>query len=406
MIKMLLVLGSLLIVAVIVVLLARLFQHRRNVQRDDENEQWYQQRLQELQDDLHHQRIDQQEYQWAQAELDKTFVNDTRDIEEQVDWRPAKPWALVVALVVIAGGFYAVFGSWHYQQQQQQALEQLPELGKKVLQQQQQVDVETLQTFAKGLRQQLQQKGDDPVAWWIYAGLMTDLEQYDQANTAFERSLKLDPKRVGTLISYARFLLQTRADGNLQEAGQLLARALQQEPQNIDAISLSGFVAFEGGDYDQAINAWQQLLQQVPEDSRRRTAVKQAIADAKQRQQSNQQQLTVTVSIRPELASQVPDDATLFVYVTAVEGAPMPAAVKRVPAKGLPVTVTLSNADSMLGDYRLSDLQRWKVQARVSSDDKIDSQPGDLNAEAVIINAKQSAQAELLLNQSVGADPQ
>ena len=97
----------------------------------------------------------------------------------------------------------------------------------KPLQEQQQVDAETLSTFALGLRQKLQRQGDDPIAWWIYAGLMTDLQQFDQANNAFERSLKLDPDRVGTLISYARFLLQNGgADAN-QKAAQLLARVLR-----------------------------------------------------------------------------------------------------------------------------------------------------------------------------------
>lgn len=398
MIKLVLTLAALVILAVIVVLLARLFQRKQDIRRDAENQQWYQQRLRELEDDNDNGRLSAEEYQQAKVELDKTYVTDSRNIEDEVRWLPAKPWLPMLLLVVISVGFYAGFGSWSLQRQADQALQQLPQLGKTVLQEQQQVDAETLSTFALGLRQKLQRQGDDPIAWWIYAGLMTDLQQFDQANNAFERSLKLDPDRVGTLISYARFLLQNGgADAN-QKAAQLLARVLRLEPSNIDALSLSGFVAFENGNYQQAINAWQQLLQLTPDGAARRSAVEQAIADAEQRMQQDAQQLTVTVEVSESLRDQIPAGATLFVYVTAADGAPMPAAVKRVPASSLPVTVTLSNRDSMLPDYRMSSLSQWKVQARVSADDKIDAAAGDLNAEAKVIKAKESATVTLQLS--------
>lgn len=404
MIKLVLALVVLLILAVIVVLLARVFQHQQTVRREAENQQWYQQRLAELDEDYANGRLDNDEYQQAKTELDKTFVSDSRDIEDDVRWIPAKPWLPIGLLLVISVAFYAAFGSWSAQQQANEALQKLPELGKTVLQQQQQVDVETLSTFALGLRQKLQRQGDDPIAWWIYAGLMSDLQQFDQANNAFQRSLKLDPDRVGTLLSYSRFLLQNGGADAMQQAGQMLARVLRQEPDNVDALSLSGFVAFENGNYAQAIAAWQQLLAVTPENSPRRAVVEQAISDARQQQQQDQMSVTVTVELGDSLQGQVPPGATLFVYVTAAEGSPMPAAVKRVPASDLPVTVTLSNANSMLPDYQLSSLQQWKVQARVSQDDKIDSQTGDLNAVPEIINAKDSAQVTLRLSERVSVD--
>jgi len=399
MIKLLLVLAVLLLVAVIVVLLARRVQRRESLQRTSENQRWYQQRLQELDEDRAAGRVDDEDYHQARLELDKTFVTDNKDIEQGINWQPIKPWLPMALLIIISLGFYAGYGSWNLQRQADDALQQLPELGKRVLQQQQEVDTDTLSTFALGLRQKLQRQGDDPVAWWIYAGLMTDLNQFDQANSAFEKSLTLDPDRTGTLVSYARFLLQNGNESNLQKAGQLLARTLKIEPDNVEAISLSGFVAYETGNYEQAINAWQQLLRLTPESSPRRTAVEQAIADAKQQQQRDLQQLTVTVDINDQLRQQLPQNGTLFVYVTAVDGVPMPAAVKRVPATDFPITVTLSNQDSMLPELQLSSLEQWKVQARVSQDDKIELQPGDLNAEPRVIKAVDAVNVELQLSE-------
>lgn len=397
MIKLLLALSVLVILAVIVILLARVMQRQQHVNREAENQQWYQQRLAELDEDKSSGRITDSDYQQAKTELEKTVVSDSRNIEQDVRWLPAKPWLPIVLLVLIAVGFYSAFGSWTQQRQADEALQQLPELGKTVLQQQQQVDADTLATFALGLRQKLQRQGDDPIAWWIYAGLMTDLQQFDQANSAFQRSLQQDPDRVGTLISYARFLLQNGGKANNQQAAQLLARVLRIEPNNVDALSLTGFVAFENGNFPQAVSAWQQLLQLTPADSPRRAVVEQAITDARSQMQQQTMALTVTVQLDSSLQQQLPATGTLFVYVTAAEGSAMPAAVKRLPANQLPVTVTLSNDDSMLPDYRLSSLQQWKVQARISQDDKIDAQAGDLNAEPVIINASGSANVTLRL---------
>lgn len=401
MIKLLLALAVLVILAVIVILLARVFQHQQQVNRANENQQWYRQRLSELEEDHDNGRIDKEEYQQAVTELDKTYVSDSRNIEDEIRWLPAKPWLPIALLVVISVGLYAAYGSWSLQRQADEALQRLPELGQTVLQEQQQVDAETLSTFALGLRQKLQRQGDDPIAWWIYAGLMSDLQQFDQANNAFQRSLDLDPDRVGTLISYSRFLLQNGGAETNRQAGQLLARALRLEPNNADALSLSGFVAFENANYEQAITAWQRLLSITPENSPRRDVVEQAIADAQQQLQQGAMSVTVTVELGETVRDALPANGTLFIYVTAAEGTPMPAAVKRVPAGNLPVTVTLSNQDSMLPDYRLSSLSQWKVQARVSQDDKIDLQAGDLNAEPAIINAKDSASVTLRLTEQV-----
>jgi len=401
MIKLVLALAVLVILAVIVILLARVFQHKQQLSRDNENQQWYRQRLSELDEDHANGRVSEEEYQQAVTELDKTFVTDNRNIEADIKWLPAKPWLPIVLLVVLSVGLYIAFGSWTLQRQADDALQQLPELGKTVLQEQQQVDAETLSTFALGLRQKLQRQGDDPIAWWIYAGLMSDLQQFDQANNAFQRSLDLDPDRVGTLISYARFLLQNGGAETNQQAAQLLARALRLEPDNADALSLSGFVAFENANYEQAVNAWQRLLSLTPADSNRREVVEQAIADAKQQLQQGAMSLTVTVELGETVRDALPANGTLFIYVTAPDGAPMPAAVKRVAAGSLPVTVTLSNQDSMLPDYQLSSLEQWKVQARVSQDDKIDVQAGDLNAVPAVINAKDSASVTLRLTEQV-----
>lgn len=389
-----------LLVAVVFILLAT-GKQRRYRKRQDENKRWYEQRLAELEEERQHYGLPDEEYEYARQELDKTFLNDSHDVEENVTWQRAPIAIPIILLLVISAGLYGAFGSWQLQLQAEEARERLPELGKTLLQQNtQEASREELNTFALGLRQKLMQEPDDAVAWWIYAGVMVDLGAPQDANDAFEKALTLEPNRVNTLVSYSRFLLMSGVDDGQAKSARLLARALQQEPGNVEALSLLGFVAFERQDWKQAISAWQLLLERLPEGTTRFQAVENALADAKARQKNSQLALTVRVELSEALEAHLPADSTVFVYVTGADK-PMPAAVVRQPVTDFPFTVTLSNSNAMLPEYRLSDLQQWHVHARVSQDEKIERQQGDLEAETATVQAGSSQQLTLTISTRV-----
>lgn len=386
-----------LLVAVVFVLLAT-GKQRRYRKRQDENQRWYEQRLAELEEERAQYGLPEEDYQHAKQELDKTFLNDSQDVEEDINWHRAPVVIPIILLLVISSVLYWAFGSWQLQLQAEDARERLPELGKTLLQQQnQQADREDLNTFALGLRQKLMREPDDAVAWWIYAGLMVDLGAPEEADEAFQKALQLEPDRVNTLVSYSRFLLMSGAEEGQPKAARMLAHALQQDPGNIEALSLLGFVAFERQDWQQAITAWQLLKERLPEGSERYNAVVNALNNAKQQQEKTEVELKVTVKLSDTIREQLPADGVLFVYVTGM-AQPMPAAVVRQPVSNFPLTITLSDQNAMLPDYKLSDLEQWLVHARVSQDEKIDRQPGDLEAETVTIKANGSTDLTLTLS--------
>lgn len=386
-----------LLVAVVFVLLAT-GKQRRIQKRQDENRRWYEQRLAELEEERSLHGLSDEEFDYSKQELDKTFVNDSKDIEESVDWRPAPVVLPAAIVVVISVVLYWSFGSWQLQEQASEARERLPELGKKLLSERAQAaEPEELNLFALGLRQKLMSDPDDAIAWWIYAGLMVDIGAPEEADEAFQKSLDLEPERLNTLVSYSRFLLMSGSAQNKAKAANLLARALKLNPANIEALSLLGFVAYEQQDWEQAIQAWELLQEQLPPGSERYVAVQNALADAKQQQASAGITLTVTVNIDSAVREFLPENATLFVYVTGND-TPMPAAVVREPVKGFPVTYTLSNDNAMLPDHKLSDLDEWTVRARVSQDENIEAESGDLEASTVTIKAKANQTATVTLS--------
>ena len=364
-------------------------RRQRDQQRTrlDVNRELYEQRKLELVQEREDGLLTDNAFERANAELDKRFVTENSELEQLHDQQVGRNiWLPAVLLVVLTIVLYSLFGSWSLQRQADEAVQALPELGKKVLTNDSaQTTREELETFALGLRQRLAREPNDAVAWLVYARSMTALGQLEQAIEAYKKSLQIEPNRIGTLLGYTQLLLQTGDESLMPEAASLLRRVLEQEPSNQEGLSLLGFVAFQRGDWQQAITAWELLLQQIPETDERYQPVATAVADAKQRLQATELELTVTVDVAEASKALIPEGATLFVYVRAAEGPGMPAAVVRQPVTEFPVTVTLSDANAMLPDYRMSQLNQWQVMARISADEQIDAAEGDLDATPVII---------------------
>lgn len=371
-------------------------QREQRRTRLDVNRELYEQRKLELVQEREDGLLNENAFKRANSELDKRFVTENSELEQVHDQQVGRHiWVPAVVIVVLTVVLYSLFGSWSLQRDADNALEQLPELGKKVLTNSEaQTTREELEIFALGLRQRLAKEPDDAVAWLVYARSMSALGQLEQSIDAYKKSLSIEPDRVGTLLSYAQLLLQTGDESFMPEAARKLQRVLEQEPGNEEALSLLGFVAFQRGDWQQAITAWELLLQQIPETDERYQPVAAAVADAKQRLSATEQQLTVTVTVSEAVRAQIPAGATLFVYVRAPEGPGMPAAVIRQPVDEFPITVTLSDANAMLPDYRMSQLNQWQVMARISADEQIDAAPGDFDAEPAIIEPS-TTQVEL-----------
>ncbi|PHR65539.1 MAG: c-type cytochrome biogenesis protein CcmI [Idiomarina sp.] len=365
-------------------------RRQRDQQRTrlDVNRELYEQRKLELVQEREDGLLTQNAFERANNELDKRFVTENTELEQLHDEQVGRNiWLPAVLVVVLTVVLYSLFGSWTLQRQADEAIQALPELGKKVLTNDSaQTTREELETFALGLRQRLAGEPNDAVAWLVYARSMTALGQLEQAIEAYKKSLSMEPNRIGTLLSYAQLLLQTGDEEMMPEAATMLRRVLEQEPNNQEGLSLLGFVAFQRGDWEQAITAWELLLQQIPESDERYQPVATAVADARQRLEATELELTVTVDISEERMADVPEGATLFVYVRAADGPGMPAAVVRQPVSEFPVTVTLSDANAMLPDYRLSQLNQWQVMARISADEQIDAAEGDLDAVPLIID--------------------
>jgi cytochrome c-type biogenesis protein CcmH len=86
----------------------------------------------------------------------------------------------------------------------------------------------------------------------------------------------------------------------------------------------------------------------------------------------------VQVSLAPELQTAVAPTDTLFIYAQAVSGPKMPLAIVRKQVADLPLTVTLTDAQAMMPNMKLSNFAEVKLLARISKSGNAMAQPGDL----------------------------
>ena len=91
--------------------------------------------------------------------------------------------------------------------------------------------------------------------------------------------------------------------------------------------------------------------------------------------------LKLRVDIGAELRARASPETAVFVYAKAMQGPPMPLAVKRLQLKDLPVDLSLGDADAMMPSMKLSSFDQVVVGARVSFSGNPVAQSGDFYTE-------------------------
>lgn len=394
-----LALAILLLVAVAMMLLVKRRQHS-DYGMQAANRELYESRLQELQVELDEGKISTLDYDTAVLELKKTFVADNADEERPIKEAPANMLVPVLALVGITLALYFWVGdSWRQQQYADEALQRLPEISQRIMGDNSiQATPEEVELFALGLRQRLHQD-PDAGAWMLYGRVMMQMRQVEQAIEAFEQSLALDPDRVSTLIAHAQALILMGSDANLAQAARNIRLVLEQQATNTEALGLLGIVAYERGDYEQAVQAWNLTLRLMDESDPRYAAIQASMESAEQRISGDIIFLTVTVDITDELRNEMPPQTNLFVFVRDPDGIRAPAAVIRQPVADLPVTVTLSEDNAMVDGHTLATISSWLVGARLTTGDTIDVTPGVMEARPRLVEKESGQQVELIISE-------
>ncbi|MBE0363682.1 hypothetical protein PULV_a1162 [Pseudoalteromonas ulvae UL12] len=379
----------------------------------------YHQRLTELAQEQQDSRLSDEGYQQAIVELKKRLLNELAP-EKQFNLKGNNVVLASVGVLFMLSFsiiFYGISGSHKQQLSWLEAVEKLPELGQRaVMQTGDPLTPNELQQFALGLRTKLSTNGDDQVAWMLLGRVAMSLNDLSMATQAFEKSLKINPDNVNVMLAYSQALLVDGSEQSINKAAKKLSKILQKNPTNMDAISLLALIAYERKDWLEAKAAFELLLSSMEKADPRYVMIKQRIDELNQRLNVNVEdsinknsqtmalqprQLTVKLSLSDDLVNNVPEGATLFVFAKAAQGPQMPLAVVKLTYVDLPTTVLLSKENAMMPSLTMEQFDQVIVTARISKDDKVDVQVGELQGQSTVVDLNAETELSLMINQLI-----
>lgn len=376
----------------------------------------YRDRLQELNADFMANRIDTDAYAQLKVELDRTLLADSAGLTEQpaVPTRSLRPLALGVLLgvLLLALGLYAGLLLDRGVAPDLAAQAAMAPTIDRLLAGQQPTPEDTHHTlaeFVRGLQRHLQHQPDDANAWMMLGMGFMQAHDYDPAKVALRRAAELSPDDPQIVMNWLQAEVMTQQGTMTPRVRGALGRILHDHPDHQGALLLLAMASLRGGEREAAVEALTHLqaLRQQQADTRpggheADDEIARLLAQARQPAVEAQAGVhyDIEVNVAPELARQIPQDATLFVFAKSLQGPPMPLAVIRRPASDLPLHLTLTDADSLNPSRPLSAESVVVLQAKVSRTGSATPAAGDWIATAVPVQRGSQGVVQLRISET------
>lgn len=237
------------------------------------------------------------------------------------------------------------------------------------------------------LSARLARDGNDAEGWVLLARSYFQIGRTQDALAAYRKATALQADNPDLWVEYANTLATTNNRDLSGEPQRLVARALELDPNNLNALAFAGLAALQQGEREAAVQYWRRLEAQLPAGSDDRARIGEWIARAQGQAPAARQanaapparpDIRGTVEVSAALASRIAPADTLFIFARAENGPPMPLAAVRTRASGWPVAFTLDDSSAMAEGLALSRHARVNIVARVSRLGNASAQPGDI----------------------------
>jgi cytochrome c-type biogenesis protein CcmH len=364
------VFGAALAVLALVLLLRPLLFSRKagKVRREDANISIYKDQLRELDADLASGKLAPADHTRSRAELEARLLHDVAQPEADssaVPGRGTRALVLTLALAVPLSAALLYLGVGN-----PGALAPRADPHN--------FDAKELAALVERLAARMRDKPDDAEGWKLLGRSYAALGRFPEALDAYAKAAVRKPRDAELLADMADVLATTRSTRLQGEPEKLVLRALEIDPQNLKALALAGTAAFDRKDFNGAVRYWQRMLPLVEPGSEDARQIQGSIAEARSLGGVAPRALNGRVSISKKLAAQAKPDDVVFIFARAVQGPPMPLAVKRVRVRDLPLEFALDDSMAMAPGMNLSAHPRVVVGARISKSGQPTAQAGDL----------------------------
>jgi len=389
--------------AILLIPLMRTVRGQQSGQRQQQNIQIAREKKQQLETQLKDAEIDQATYDSAYLDLQTSLALELDHSAADSEKTRGKWMAIVVLLAIPATSvsLYLVYGEYRVVEN--------PQLAFAAPQQQAAAAPQmSLEEMTVAIKQRLKDNPEDAEGWFMLGRTMMARQQYDQAVTAFQRSNDLLANEPGILFALADALAMQNNGNLLGEPEQLVQRGLKLAPRFPNGLWLAGMAAEQRQDYKAAHRYWSLLLPLIADNQASSSEVRGLLATLEERDpelvktmaSAGGASIKLLVDISAELKAKASPDTPVFVYAKAMQGPPMPLAVRKLQLGDLPVSLTLSDDDAMMPSMKLSSFDQVIVGARVSSSGNPVAQSGDFYTEREAVDSSNPpAQINLTIDQ-------
>lgn len=392
--------SAVLLLAALAFLLIPLLRGRRAQAEEDRtalNVALYQERIAELEAQYLAGALDQPQLATGRAEAARELLADAEQGEgarrSLGRWLPL---ALAVLVPVAALGLYLHWGA-------SDALRLREQLA---------VAPKNMDEVVERLEATVRLQPDQAEAWYFLGRSYMSQQRPKDAAPAFARATELAGRQPELLGQWAQALYFAEGQKFTEQVRSLSEEALKLDPQEVTTLGLLGIAAFEEQRYADAMGYWQRLVAVLEPGDPSREAIEGGIARAREQLIARGEQvpeapkpvaavqLKVKVSLAPELAGKVQPDDSLFVFARAASGPPMPLAAKRLKVADLPVEVSLSDADAMMPQLKLSNFAEIQLVARISRAGS--PMAGEWIGQSGVLKTAEAGEQVLVIDQAEG----
>lgn len=266
-----------------------------------------------------------------------------------------------------------------------------------------------------GLEQRLRANPDQLEGWLLLARSYRAVERFGDMQRASASAVALAPNSPDALVEHAEAITLNSASRRFEPpARELLEQALAVDPRHQKALWLLGIAELQNERTAEAVVYWQRLRGLLPPGDPIAVQIDEQIASAMVRgglaaegaaavqpaddeapSDDDGPRMLVTVELDPALSDRLRATDTLFVFARSPAGGP-PLAIRRIEQPGLPVSVTLSQADRMLDGLQLEAGIEVAIGARISRTGQAQAASGDLQSGVQTITVGGAGETVLL----------
>jgi cytochrome c-type biogenesis protein CcmH len=345
-------------------------------EREALNVALFQERRDELQQELADDSISAGQYEAAQLELERDLLLNA-GAEDNAGQRPARGLALTIGLAapLLAGLLYLQLGAPDFVDPPEQVVHQAAG----------EMDMATL---TRQLAARLEQNPGDVQGWMLLGRSLAMQERHQEAGEVYERALQRAGEHPDLLTDYAENLALQQ--GSMRgKARELVERALRLDPEAQGALWLAGVAAFEQEDYRTAISHWQSLQKLLPAEAEATSLLRDNLNEARARMGEPQPladtapRLLLRISLAAALVARVQPEQVVFIMARPLEGG-MPIVALRRLAGELPLNIVLDDKAVLAAGRSLADYAQVEVVVRISRSGSAGAASGDLEGSVVV----------------------